>query len=105
MEYLLIEFPPHSRINTDLRKKFIRQTAQAGVSPSDFFRRLIKMTDEDDTKRTPELQEGERDFLEMEIRIVKCLQMMSQKQTWKDAPYATLGRYDRFNFFPISRRT
>ena len=73
------------RIDTDLKEKLVRQAAQVGVSPSEFIRRLIKMASEDDTKRITELQEGERDLRKIAIHILKCLQMMSQKQTWKEA--------------------
>jgi hypothetical protein len=73
------------RIDTDLKEQLVRQAAQVGVSPSEFIRRLIKMASEDDTKRITELQEGERDLRKIAIHILKCLQMMSQKQTWKEA--------------------
>ena len=73
------------RIDTDLKEKLVRQAARVGVSPSEFIRRLIKMASEDDTKRITELQEGERDLRKIAIHILKCLQMMSQNQTWKEA--------------------
>jgi predicted transcriptional regulator len=73
------------RIDTDLKEQLVHQAAQMGVSPSEFIRRLIRMAIEDDTKRITELQEGERDLRKIAIHILKCLQMMSRKQTWKDA--------------------
>jgi len=73
------------RIDTDLKEQLVRQAVQMGVSPSEFIRRLIRMASEDDTKRINELREGERDLRKIMIHILKCFQIMSQKQTWKDA--------------------
>lgn len=73
------------RIDADLKEQLIHQAGQLGVSPSEFIRRLIKMAGEDDTKRISELQEGERDLRKIVIHILECFQMMSRKQTWKDA--------------------
>jgi hypothetical protein len=72
-------------IDTDLKEQLVRQAAQMGVSPSEFIRRLIRRASEDDTKRITQLRAGEHDLRKIMIHILKCFQIMSRKQPWKDA--------------------
>lgn len=73
------------RIDTEQKEQLFHQAEQMGISPSELIRRLIKMAVHDGTKRITKLEEGERDLRMTVIDILKCLQTMSLKDTWREA--------------------
>lgn len=73
------------RVDTELKEKLVHQAEQSGISPSELIRRLIKMAVNDGTRILTQLEEGEQDLRVAVTDILKCIQMMSRKQTWSAA--------------------